>query len=856
MKNNKSLILSLLIISSSIVLPYTTIATANFWTISIQNPEKTNEWITIMDRNIWATSDDIADSKSYWFKFQWWNNFWFQDMCTTEWWTECTDEYTETSTETRASRSDKYENKGYYNRVFVKSLNDDYDYWENKSHYNWLWWWAWDNVKNYRWNEETNYTDRQWPCPDWYHIPSAGEWSNLIKYWHVKYSRTSELKKNNELYNFWSDDESKEFLEYFKLPHAWYRVWDSAWILLQWLYWYYWTSTPYEPSGPHLSYMFEINNSFIWFSNKARTRGYSLRCFKNTYEWEKSDDEIECKSLDYANVRHTVDWAKIIIEWDEVEWDEISFSIFNPSWTKYELWTVTMWQKKFEYKALWEWDQNFLLWTECDNYSYKVTWIKLEENETNLSNFEYKTISIENPDKKWEIITIMDRNLWATTNNITKTESFWYKYQWWNNYWFSDWCKPKDSENCSDSITYAASDKWVTWSDSYNNHWANYTTFVLWLKYRDKLQWRIGVRWWEDDSDKNNRWRDIMNKTEINRQWPCPDWWHVPSAWEWRKLWEFWSKQNKYPLYEVNWLWALPDYDPYNDKPKKAFQKYFKLPDSWARSYADWKLSSYSAWYWTSTPTWKNNWTLAHAIIMNANNIAEYEYSNMTAWYAVRCFKNRYQNVEKGTESNETKTEENTSNKTSNTTNNNTTTSDWKKYKNRDFDEWNQYEILENWYSREMNNAYKFAYANWITTSKSINWANMYWPLTRIAMAKMLTQYAINILWKQPDISKWSKTFTDVTPQQNENYGNAVTHSYQLWIMWQWIDKFRPSDEVTRGEFATALSRMLYWTSNWNPYYNPHISKLKQEWIISKWDPNMKEKRWNVMLMLMRTIKK
>ena len=41
-----------------------------------------------------------------------------------------------TSTETRASRSDKYENKGYYNRVFVKSLNDDYDYWENKSHYN------------------------------------------------------------------------------------------------------------------------------------------------------------------------------------------------------------------------------------------------------------------------------------------------------------------------------------------------------------------------------------------------------------------------------------------------------------------------------------------------------------------------------------------------------------------------------------------------------------------------------------------------------------------------------------------------------------------------------------------------
>jgi len=36
-------------------------------------------------------------------------------------------------------------------------------------------------------------------------------------------------------------------------------------------------------------------------------------------------------------------------------------------------------------------------------------------------------------------------------------------------------------------------------------------------------------------------------------------------------------------------------------------------------------------------------------------------------------------------------------------------------------------------------------------------------------------------------------------------------------------------------------------------YYEPHMSKLYKEWIISKTDPKIKEKRWYVMTMLMRS---
>ena len=69
---------------------------------------------------------------------------------------------------------------------------------------------------------------------------------------------------------------------------------------------------------------------------------------------------------------------------------------------------------------------------------------------------------------------------------------------------------------------------------------------------------------------------------------------------------------------------------------------------------------------------------------------------------------------------------------------------------------------------------------------------------------------------------------------------------------------FRPYDEVTRAEFSTALSRLLYSTPEWRykatkKYYEPHIAKLYNEWIINNTNPNLKEKRWYVILMLMRS---
>ena len=163
--------------------------------------------------------------------------------------------------------------------------------------------------------------------------------------------------------------------------------------------------------------------------------------------------------------------------------------------------------------------------------------------------------------------------------------------------------------------------------------------------------------------------------------------------------------------------------------------------------------------------------------------------------------------------------------------------------------------IMANWYSVEFNNAYTFAHNVWVTTMDSIDKADMNWKLTRIAMAKMLSNYAMNVLGKKP-ANIVTPNFSDVSSQLNDQYWDAVTLAYQLWIMWIWIDNFRPFDTVTRAEFGTALSRMLYWLQDWSVnYYSTHLDKLYSEWIITNTDPKIKELRWYVMIMLMRSAK-
>ncbi|MBR4634106.1 hypothetical protein IKO50_04050 [bacterium] len=61
----------------------------------------------------------------------------------------------------------------------------------------------------------------------------------------------------------------------------------------------------------------------------------------------------------------------------------------------------------------------------------------------------------------------------------------------------------------------------------------------------------------------------------------------------------------------------------------------------------------------------------------------------------------------------------------------------------------------------------------------SIAEADMNGTLTRIAMAKMLSQYAINVLGKTPNTGR-NISFPDVSPELDAQYNSGVTLAYQL----------------------------------------------------------------------------
>ena len=167
-------------------------------------------------------------------------------------------------------------------------------------------------------------------------------------------------------------------------------------------------------------------------------------------------------------------------------------------------------------------------------------------------------------------------------------------------------------------------------------------------------------------------------------------------------------------------------------------------------------------------------------------------------------------------------------------------------------------------YTSEQQDAYKYAYSKNITTVSSIEKADINGSLTRIAMAKMVSNFAINVLWLQPDTSK-NCSFSDVPKSLDADYNYGVTQACQLWLMWMWSnwkksDKFDPYGTVTRGQFGTAFSRALSKAngenvSEWTPYYKSHLEYLNRKGIINNVNSpssNSYEKRWNVMIMMNR----
>jgi len=162
-------------------------------------------------------------------------------------------------------------------------------------------------------------------------------------------------------------------------------------------------------------------------------------------------------------------------------------------------------------------------------------------------------------------------------------------------------------------------------------------------------------------------------------------------------------------------------------------------------------------------------------------------------------------------------------------------------------------------YNEEQITAYEWAYENGITTINDIEKARLSDGLTRAELAKMMSQYMTKVLGKTPTTGE-KANYADV----DESLGDLadfieIAYAYKImWINADWtpLKNFNPKGKVTRAEYATVFSRVLFWDkynkTEWK-YYENHIKALKEAGILSNTEPTIQEMRGWVMLMMYRS---
>ncbi len=219
-------------------------------------------------------------------------------------------------------------------------------------------------------------------------------------------------------------------------------------------------------------------------------------------------------------------------------------------------------------------------------------------------------------------ITLQDKNLWA--NNVWET---WDYYQYWNN-------QPWNNED-----------------EDTKNIWANYPSDSYWDN-----------RWWQSDTfyigpDGTIAGYDMYKhiaRFVLDRKWPCNEWYHIPSAWEWSELIKLWCEQHSWCVYSENseWFIFIPagEYWKSFAEEMKLIAGGFLNNEDHNRYYDDY----HDAWSIDDNGIYRNYWSssLENQLRTNKSRRTTINFTNWEVisssstdwkwWQNVRCFKNEY----------------------------------------------------------------------------------------------------------------------------------------------------------------------------------------------------------------------
>ena len=222
---------------------------SDLWLISLSS--NGSNWITIADKNLWATTvynswDTLSEANCGKY-YQWGNNYGFPRTWSV-------------TTSTAQVNAQNYWPWNYYSDSTFRSNWWTSRSWDSSWNQN-LWWWTTD----------TN-SAKQWPCNSWYHIPSKIEYVNLLSL----------------LTNIWIDTTSRwsTFNTYLLMPLSWNRDWNSGTVSNQWTTWFYWSAS-WSTAAASSRLVFWTNATPNTWTNEA-TYWEMIRPFKNeavTPDW-------------------------------------------------------------------------------------------------------------------------------------------------------------------------------------------------------------------------------------------------------------------------------------------------------------------------------------------------------------------------------------------------------------------------------------------------------------------------------------------------------------------------------------------------------------------------------------------
>ena len=201
------------------------------------------------------------------------------------------------------------------------------------------------------------------------------------------------------------------------------------------------------------------------------------------------------------------------------------------------------------------------------------------------------------------IFSWSDIQVWSACNVGTDISGTWYinysyyHYQWWRN--------DPIKHSCTNTAWACSVIMWVfTWVLN------NFLSTGTWIFYAgwtgSNYDWYRNEAW---------LWTNVT-RWAVNNQWPCPNWYKIPSANDFNKAINITGRSLSNI---VNRLY---------------------FPRQWRSYYTTWNWDNQSAWwYWSSTPSFYGAGALQ--ILWDATNSVSFSTGEpLASWFPIRCIKN------------------------------------------------------------------------------------------------------------------------------------------------------------------------------------------------------------------------